>query len=68
MSQIAEIKLLPICTLHFPRIDVLLSWIYKHLANIFRERRIIAENVIHNYWHNLRILTLLELIGKDDEP
>ncbi len=48
-------------------IDVLLSWNYHHLANVVRERRIVAENALHNYWHNLRILTPFELIGLRDE-
>lgn len=45
------------------QMDVLLSWNYQHLANVNREKRIIAENMNNNYWHNLRIITPLELIG-----
>lgn len=47
------------------RIDVLLTWNYQHLANVNREKRIIAENMNNNYWHNLRLLTPLELIGDE---
>jgi len=67
IPQQKQVDAIHVATATVNEMDVLLSWNYKHLANIFRERRIIAENVIHNYWHNLRILTPLELIGKDDE-
>ncbi len=47
-------------------IDILLSWNFKHLANIERERRITALNVLHNYYTNLRITTPMEVFNNED--
>ncbi|MCU0445317.1 MAG: PIN domain-containing protein [Microscillaceae bacterium] len=44
------------------KINFLVSWNYKHLANVNRERRIIALNYENNYLHPIRIITPLELI------
>jgi predicted nucleic acid-binding protein len=44
------------------KLDYLVSWNYKHLANVNREKKIIAINTENNYLHPLRILTPLELI------
>jgi predicted nucleic acid-binding protein len=44
------------------KMDCLVSWNYKHLANINREKKIIAVNLLHNYTGSLRICTPLELI------
>jgi predicted nucleic acid-binding protein len=49
-----------IATVH--KIDYLVSWNYKHLANVNREKKIIALNLQYNYLHPLRICTPLELI------
>lgn len=38
-------------------IDFLVSWNYKHLANVNRERRFIAVNQLFNYNYPLRIVT-----------
>lgn len=46
--------------------DILLSWNYRHLANIFRERRVLAENLLLNFTHAFRIITPLELIGGEE--
>ncbi len=43
-------------------IDYLVSWNYKHLANINRERKVISVNLANNYLKNIRIITPLELI------
>ena len=43
-------------------IDYLVSWNYKHLANINRERKVISVNLSNNYLHSIRIITPLELI------
>ncbi len=45
------------------KIDYLVSWNFKHLANINRERRIIARNYELGYIHPLRIITPTELTG-----
>ncbi len=45
------------------KIDFLVSWNFKHLANINRERRILAKNYELGYIHPLRIITPTELTG-----
>lgn len=45
------------------KIDYLVSWNFKHLANINRERRILDKNYEFGYMHPLRIITPIELIG-----
>lgn len=40
----------------------LVSWNYKHLANINREQRVRQVNISNHYFHDLRIVTPLELI------
>lgn len=44
------------------KIDYLVSWNYKHLANVNRERKVILVNTENNYLHPVRILTPIELI------
>jgi len=44
------------------KIDYLVSWNYKHLANVNREKNIIAINLQYNYLNPLRICTPLELL------
>jgi predicted nucleic acid-binding protein len=46
--------------------DILLSWNFKHLANIERERRILSVNLVNNYSGNLRIITPLEVFKHED--
>jgi hypothetical protein len=45
------------------KIDYLVSWNFKHLANINRERRVLAKNYEIGYRHPLRIITPTELTG-----
>lgn len=45
------------------KIDYLVSWNFKHLANINRERRVLAKNYELGYVHPLRIITPTELTG-----
>ena len=42
-------------------VDVLLSWNFKHLANVRREMRIEAINKERGYWRPLRIVSPLEV-------
>jgi len=42
--------------------DFLVSWNYKNIANINREKRIKILNLENNYTHDFRIITPLELI------
>ncbi len=50
-----------VCTVK--SINFLVSWNYKHLANINRERRILSVNLENNYINPLRIITPIELIN-----
>lgn len=43
-------------------IDYLVSWNYKHLANVNREKKIVEINFQHNYLNPFRICTPLELL------
>jgi len=45
------------------KIDYLVSWNFKHLANINRERRVLSKNYELGYIHPLRIITPTELTG-----
>lgn len=49
-----------VATVH--EMDFLASWNYKHLANISKEKKILAVNLQHNRFHLLRICTPLELL------
>ena len=42
-------------------LDILLSWNFKHLANVRREGLIAAENQREGYPHALRLLSPLEV-------
>ncbi|MEW6685735.1 MAG: type II toxin-antitoxin system VapC family toxin [Candidatus Edwardsbacteria bacterium] len=44
--------------------DALLSWNYEHLANINKERKIIATNLEEGYNYLLRLVTPMEVMGK----
>jgi len=44
------------------KLDYLVSWNYKHLANVNRERKVLALNYQLNYLHPIRIITPLDLI------
>ena len=46
-------------------VDVLVSWNFKHLANVHRERRIAAVNESLGYVYPLRITTPLEVMNND---
>jgi predicted nucleic acid-binding protein len=52
-----------ICTVH--EVDVLVSWNFKHLANVQRERRIAAVNASLGYVYPLRITSPLELMNDE---
>jgi len=49
----------------FHKIDYLVSWNYKHLANINRESRINAVNLSQGYEKPIRIITPLELMSDE---
>ena len=52
-----------VCVLN--QINYLVSWNYKHLANINKEQKIRQVNIANNYFHELRIITPLELINDE---
>ena len=52
---------LHVATCLVKRMNFLVSWNYKHLANVQREKRIRIINLENNYGHDLRIITPLEL-------
>jgi len=52
-----------VCTLH--TIDVLVSWNFRHLANVGKERRVATVNQMLGYTHLLRITTPLEVMGDE---
>jgi len=46
--------------------DVLLSWNFKHLANIRREARFAVVNQAEGWWHSPRIVSPLEVQDEED--
>jgi predicted nucleic acid-binding protein len=47
--------------------DVLLSWNFRHLANVRREARFAAVSQAEGYWHSPRILSPLEMADETDD-
>jgi alanine racemase len=46
--------------------DILLSWNFKHLANVSREARVVAVNKAEGYRHPLRMVSPLEVEDEED--
>jgi hypothetical protein len=46
--------------------DVLLSWNFKHLANIRREARFVSVNQAEGYWRTPRIVSPMEVEDEED--
>ncbi len=46
--------------------DILLSWNFKHLANIKREKEVLLANMENGYNYPMRILTPMEVDYEDD--
>jgi len=40
--------------------NYVLSWNFKHLANVHKEKKILAVNAMNDYWTDFRIITPLE--------
>jgi predicted nucleic acid-binding protein len=55
---------LAICTV--AEIDIFLSWNYKHLSNVNKERRIMAANLIQGYVKSFRMITPFEVLYEED--
>lgn len=64
-SQIEDALHVAYATVH--EIDILLSWNFKHLANVNREVRIQDANRVRGYWKPLRIASPLEVVSENDE-
>ena len=64
LRKIEDALYVAICTVL--EMDVLLSWNYKHLANVNRELRILAVNLKEGYTHPFRMVTPLEVMYEDD--
>jgi hypothetical protein len=47
--------------------DVLLSWNFKHLANLRREARFVMVNQAEGYWRSPRIVSPLEVEDESEE-
>jgi hypothetical protein len=45
--------------------DILLSWNFKHLANINKEQKILAVNKLNGYYYPFRMANPLEVINYD---
>ena len=47
-------------------LDVLLSWNFRHLANVNKEMRIHAANILQGYTKEFRMITPMEVIIDDE--
>jgi predicted nucleic acid-binding protein len=54
-----------VCTVY--GINILVSWNFKHLANINREYKIRSVNFQNNYFNELRIITPMEMVDYENE-
>jgi predicted nucleic acid-binding protein len=54
-----------VCTIY--GINILVSWNFKHLANIQREYKIRSVNFQNNFFNDLRIITPMEMIDYGNE-
>jgi hypothetical protein len=46
-------------------IDYLVSWNFKHLANVNREKKVLAVNYQNNFFRPIRIITPLDLMDNE---
>jgi predicted nucleic acid-binding protein len=53
-----------VCVVH--EIDYLVSWNYKHLANVNKERKVLALTYKLGYIRSIKIITPLELISDEN--
>jgi len=47
-------------------IDILVSWNYKHLANVNKERKILAVNITEGYPNVFKMATPLEVVYEEE--
>ncbi len=62
-GQLDDALHVALCTVH--AVDVLASWNFRHLANVNRERRIMAVNESCGYVYPLRIVSPEEAVGDE---
>lgn len=53
-----------IATVH--EIDILLSWNYRHLANVNKETRVLSANLLAGYAKRLRMTSPMEVVYEED--
>ena len=66
-SVIPEKKLfdalhIAVCTAY--QVNFLVSWNFKHLANIRKEQQVRVVNIANNYFHDLRIISPTQLMNE----
>ena len=66
LPQNSKIDALHIAISVVNKIDILLSWNYKHLVNFNRKRKVININLVNNYFYPFDILTPMEVIDYDN--
>jgi hypothetical protein len=54
---------LAVCTI--TETDIFLSWNYKHLSNVNKERRVMSVNIAEGYTKAFRMITPLEVLYED---
>lgn len=54
-----------ICTIY--QINFLVSWNFRHLANIRKEQQVRLVNIANNYFHDLRIISPTQLMDYESE-
>ena len=51
----------------FYEMDILLSWNYKHLANVFKKKKIMLVNLEEGYDKPMEFVTPMEVIADEDQ-
>ncbi|MBM4039473.1 MAG: type II toxin-antitoxin system VapC family toxin [Planctomycetes bacterium] len=64
-SKLDDALHVAIATVH--EVDVMVSWNFRHLANVNKERRIRTANEAKGYFYPLRITTPLEVMSSGEE-
>ena len=65
VKKFADAYHIAICVIY--KINYLVSWNYKHLANVNKEKRVKLVNLENNYSDEIRIITPLELMDYGSE-
>lgn len=63
-NKVMDALHIAVCTVY--GISVLVSWNYRHLANINKEHKVKIVNYQNNYFNDIRIITPFELIDYDN--